>query len=175
MADRVDTLPLTLPIEDGLASLTGAQFDYIFLSDVLMFYFHSYDPSVELDPAALLTTLAGLLAPGGRIAILEPNGAFWQQPWLGSPQRPLTVLSEYRHRWHGVTPTLEELSRAAEAAGLAIAMVRELVPAPTRHRTARPASPPSSRCGGTSSCARDPRRRPSRRQRRRPSPPRRRR
>jgi SAM-dependent methyltransferase len=128
VADRIDTLTLTLPVEDGLASLTGAQFDYIFLSDVLMFYFHSYDPSVELDPTALLTTLAGLLAPGGRIAILEPNGAFWQQPWLGSPQRPLTVLSEYRHRWHGVTPTLEELSRAAEAAGLAIATVRELIP-----------------------------------------------
>ncbi|MET0604781.1 MAG: class I SAM-dependent methyltransferase [Baekduia sp.] len=128
IAEQIDTLALTLPVEDGLASLTGAQFDYIFLSDVLMFYFHSYDPSVELDPAALLTTLGGLLAPGGRIAILEPNGAFWQQPWLGSPQRPLTVLSEYRHRWHGVTPTLEELSRAAEAAGLAIATVRELVP-----------------------------------------------
>jgi SAM-dependent methyltransferase len=128
VAEHVVTLALTLPIEDGLAPLAGEQFDYIFLSDVLMFYFHSYDPSVELDPAALLTTLAGLLAPGGRIAILEPNGAFWQQPWLGSPQRPLTVLSEYRHRWHGVTPTLEELSRAAEAAGLAIATVRELVP-----------------------------------------------
>ncbi len=128
VAEHIDTLALTLPVEDGLSSLTGEQFDYIFLSDVLMFYFHSYDQSVELDPAALLTTLAGLLAPGGRIAILEPNGAFWQQPWLGSPQRPLTVLSEYRHRWHGVTPTLEELSRAAEAAGLAITTVRELVP-----------------------------------------------
>jgi SAM-dependent methyltransferase len=128
VADHIDAFPLTLPVEDGLASLTGTQFDYIFLSDVLMFYFHSYDQAVELDPAALLTTLAGLLAPGGRIAILEPNGAFWQQPRLGSPQRPLTVLSEYRHRWHGVTPTLEELSRAAEAAGLAIATVRELVP-----------------------------------------------
>jgi SAM-dependent methyltransferase len=128
VADRVDAFELTLPVQDGLSPIAGARFDYIFLGDVLMFYFHGYDPTVELDPAALLQTLAGLLAPGGRIAVLEPNGSFWQQPWLGSPQRPLTVLSEYRHRWRGVTPTLEELSRAAEAAGLAIAMVRELVP-----------------------------------------------
>jgi SAM-dependent methyltransferase len=128
VAASIDSFALTLPVEDGLSPLAGQQFDYIFLSDVLMFYFHGYDASVELDPAALLTMLAGLLAPGGRIAVLEPNGTFWQQPWLGSPQRPLTVLSEYRHRWHGVTPTLEELSRAAEAAGLAIATVRELVP-----------------------------------------------
>ena len=128
LAERLDAFPLTLPVEDGLSSLAGAQFDYIFLSDVLMFYFHGYDATVELDPAALLTALAGLLAPGGRIAVLEPNGTFWQQPWLGSPLRPLTVLSEYRRRWRGVTPTLEELSRAAETAGLAIATVRELVP-----------------------------------------------
>lgn len=128
LAERLDAFPLTLPAEDGLSPLAGSQFDYIFLSDVLMFYFHGYDATVELDPAALLTALAGLLAPGGRIAVLEPNGTFWQQPWLGAPQRPLTVLSEYRRRWRGVTPTLEELSRAAEAAGLAIATVRELVP-----------------------------------------------
>jgi SAM-dependent methyltransferase len=128
VAGQIDSFTLTLPVEDGLSPLAGQQFDYIFLSDVLMFYFHGYDQAVELDPAALLTTLAGLLAPGGRIAVLEPNGTFWQQPWLGSAERPLTVLSEYRHRWHGVTPTLEELSRAAEAAGLAITTVRELVP-----------------------------------------------
>jgi SAM-dependent methyltransferase len=126
---RIHTLDL--PPDNPLGGLSpsrAAEYDYIFLSDVLMFYFHAYDAAVELDPAALLTTLAGLLAPGGRIAVLEPNGAFWQQPWLGAPERPFTVLSEYRHRWHGVTPTLEQLSRAAEAAGLAITTVRELVP-----------------------------------------------
>jgi SAM-dependent methyltransferase len=126
--DRVETLTLELPVQRGLSPLAARQFDYIFLSDVLMFYFHAYDTTLDLDPAALLTMLAALLAPGGRIAILEPNGSFWQQPWLGAPERPFTVLSEYRHRWHGVTPTLEQLSRAAEAAGLAIATVRELVP-----------------------------------------------
>jgi len=74
--------------------------------------------------------LAALLAPGGTIDVLEPNGAFWQQPWLGSPTRPLTIVSEYRNRRHGVTPTLEELSVAAEGAGLAISRVRELVAEP---------------------------------------------
>jgi SAM-dependent methyltransferase len=129
LSDRIETLELALPVEDGLAPLAGERFDLVFLSDVLMFYFYPYGTGgAALDPAALLRTLRGLLAPGGRIAVLEPHGAFWQQPRLGAPDRPLTVLAEYGHRRRGVTPTLEQLSRAAEAAGLAITAIRELTP-----------------------------------------------
>jgi SAM-dependent methyltransferase len=116
---------LELPPENGLEIVGERRFDRVFLSDVLMFYFHPYDPALELDPAALLTALAGLLVPGGCIEVLEPNGSFWQQPWLGSEERPFTVLTEYRNRHYGVTPTLEKMSRAAEAAGLAITRIRE--------------------------------------------------
>jgi SAM-dependent methyltransferase len=125
LEDRCRFLELTLPVETGLAPLADERFDVIFLSDVLMFYFHPYDPALELDPVELLRALTGLLAPDGRIEVLEPNGVFWQQPWLGSARRPFTVLTEYRHRHDGVTPTLEELSQAAESAGLAITRVRE--------------------------------------------------
>jgi SAM-dependent methyltransferase len=125
LADRCRFEPLALPVQEGLAPLADERFDVIFLSDVLMFYFHPYDPELELDPVALLQALAALLAPGGRIEVLEPNGVFWQQPWLGTGARPFTVLTEYRHRHDGVTPTLEQLSRAAESAGLAITRVRE--------------------------------------------------
>ncbi len=86
--ERCEFRELVLPIEDGLAPLAEERFDRIFLSDVLMFYFHPYDPGLELDPVALMQSLAGLLAPDGRIEILEPNGVFWQQPWLGDPERP---------------------------------------------------------------------------------------
>jgi SAM-dependent methyltransferase len=127
VGDRCRFAELALPVQEGLAPLARERFDVIFLSDVLMFYFHPYDPALELDAVALLAALAALLAPGGRIEVLEPNGVFWQQPWLGSAARPFTVLTEYRHRHDGVTPTLEQLSRAAERAGLAIARVRELV------------------------------------------------
>lgn len=126
VGDRCEFRELELPLADGLAPFAAERFDRIFLSDVLMFYFHSYDLGAELDPVDLLARLAGLLAPGGRIEILEPNGVFWQQLWLGSPDRPFTVLTEYRHRSFGVTPTLEEMSRTAEAAGLAITRIREL-------------------------------------------------
>lgn len=127
LEEKVELHQLDLPVEEGLAALADRRFDLVFLSDVMMFYFYSYDTRVELDPIALLRTLAGLLAPGGRIAVLEPHGTFWQHPWLGAPQRPFTVVTEHRHRRTGVTPTLEELSRAAEAAGLGIVRARELV------------------------------------------------
>jgi|1186.fasta_scaffold08820_2 SAM-dependent methyltransferase len=133
LTERVELHELALPVDEGLAALGDRRFDLIFLSDVLMFYFYSYDTRVELDPVALLRTLAGLLAAGGRIAVLEPHGTFWQHPWLGAPERPFTIVTEHRHRRTGVTPTLEELSRAAEAAGLGIVRARELVaddPAP---------------------------------------------
>jgi SAM-dependent methyltransferase len=119
---------LELPLAEGLAPFAGRRFDRIFLSDVLMFYFHPYDDSLRLDPVELIRGLAAMLTPRGRIEVLEPNGLFWQQPWLGEERRPYTVLTEYHDRRYGVTPTLEQISRVAEAAGLAIARVRELVP-----------------------------------------------
>ena len=137
IGDRCEFRELAMPVANGLAPFSGQQFDRIFLSDVLMFYFHSYDIAAQLDPVDLLTRLAGLLAPGGRIEILEPNGVFWQQLWLGDPQRPFTVLTEYRHRGFGVTPTLEEMSRTAEAAGLAITRIRELTATPDGNDRAR--------------------------------------
>jgi 2-polyprenyl-3-methyl-5-hydroxy-6-metoxy-1,4-benzoquinol methylase len=122
----IETRTLTLPAEDALPA--DRAFDLIFLSDVLMFYFVPYDASAGLDPAALLRALRARLKPGGRIVVTEPNGIFWQRAWLGAPDRPFTVLTEYRTHRDTVTPTLEELSRAAEAADLAIRSVRELVP-----------------------------------------------
>jgi SAM-dependent methyltransferase len=125
IGDGIETRVLQLPAEEHVPD---GPFDLIFLSDVLMFYFHPYDPALALDPHALLRALAARLAPGGRIVVLEPDGTFWQQPWLGAPDRPFTILTEYRNRRFGVTPTLEEVSRAAEQAGLVIERVRQLVP-----------------------------------------------
>lgn len=119
---------LKLPLAEGLAPFAGRRFDRIFLSDVLMFYFHPYDNSLSLDPVELIRRLAAMLTPQGRIEILEPNGIFWQQPWLGEPDHPCMIVTEYRHKRYGVTPTLEQISRVAETAGLAITRVRELVP-----------------------------------------------
>jgi SAM-dependent methyltransferase len=131
LQDVCEFRELKLPLAEGLAPFAGRRFDRIFLSDVLMFYFHPYDESLQLDPVELIGGLARLLTPRGRIEILEPNGLFWQQPQLGEERRPYTILTEYRHRRYGVTPTLEQISRVAEAVGLAITRVRELVPQST--------------------------------------------
>lgn len=128
LGGRAEFRALELPLARGLAALGDARFDLVLLSDVLMFYFHPYGVRDVLDPVELLTGLRERLAPGGAIEVLEPQGTFWQQPWLGSDERPLTVLGEYRHARQRVTPTLEQVSRAAEASGLAITQVRELVP-----------------------------------------------
>jgi SAM-dependent methyltransferase len=127
LAERTEFAVLELPPEVGLAKLDTGSFDLIFLSDVLMFYFHPYDTRLELDPVQLLRDLKELLAPDGRIVVLEPNGVFWQQPWLGDPARPYTIVSEYTQRNYGVTPTLEQIAKAFEDAGLAITRIRELV------------------------------------------------
>jgi len=134
LGDRTEYRELLLPLSEGLAVLAGQRFDLIFLSDVLMFYFHPYDARLELDPVELLAGLEKLLAPGGTIAVLEPNGTYWQQPWLGDPERPFTIVTEHADRRYGVTPTLEQLSRAAEDSGLVIRRVRELVSASSDDR-----------------------------------------
>ena len=74
--ERVRLMPLALPVAEGLSKLGDERFDLIFLSDVMMFYFHPYDPALELDPVDLLVQLRKRLAGGGTIAVLEPNGTF---------------------------------------------------------------------------------------------------
>lgn len=106
-------------------SLRGKRFDRIFLSDVLLYFFEPYAP-MELSAADLLTELAALLAPGGRILVLDPHGAFFLQARLAGGRAPLALCGEYRTRSFRVTPTLEEMSRAVEAGGLSIARIREL-------------------------------------------------
>ncbi len=129
LASSVSFRALSLPVSEGLGVLGEARFDLVFLSDVLMFYFRPYDRTAGLDAVELLGLLRDRMAPGARLAVLEPHSAFWQQARFGGARRPLAVISEYRKAWRRVTPTLEELSRAVEAAGLAVTRIRELVPA----------------------------------------------
>lgn len=102
----------------------GCEYDCIFLSDVLLYYFEPYK-KMEMSPKDLLTKLNGLLKKNGRIYIMDPHGFFHLQPWFDS-NKPFVMMLEYVNRKYRVTPSLEELSIAIEDSGLTISKIREL-------------------------------------------------
>jgi len=111
---------------DPLSKLPLGPFDFIWLSDVLLFYFYPQDAGQPVvAPAELLEQLANRLADGGRLVIMNPHAVFWLAPWLGDDEFPYTVITEYAGRVYSVTPSLEELSRALEKAGLCICRIYE--------------------------------------------------
>jgi SAM-dependent methyltransferase len=111
---------------DPLSKLPLGPFDFIWLSDVLLFYFYPQDAGQPVvAPAELLEQLANRLADGGRLVIMNPHAVFWLAPWLGDTEFPFTVINEYADRFYSVTPSLEELSVALEEAGLCICRVYE--------------------------------------------------
>ena len=99
-------------------------FDAIFMSDVLLYYFEPYLP-LKHSAVDLLKALKGRLNENGRIYIIDPHGCFHLQPWINNAD-PFLVCMEYRYRKFRVTPSLEEISKALEKAGLLIRRVREL-------------------------------------------------
>lgn len=122
---------LDLSADRPFDELPSDPVDVIWLSDVLMFYFHPLDGGRSpITASDALAALAARLKLGGRCVIMQPHGVFWLTPWLGDPERPFTVLTEYARRLYSVTPGLEELSKAIAAAGLVIACVHEPKPDP---------------------------------------------
>lgn len=117
---------MRLDAPDPLAALPDEPVDFVWLADVFMFYFHPQDAGAPLmPPGELLKKLTRRLAPGGRCVIMQPHGVFWLAAWLGDPERPYTVLTEYARKVYSVAPRLEALSAAAAEAGLAIARIFE--------------------------------------------------
>lgn len=99
-------------------------FDYIFLSDVLLYFFVPYKQN-NISPSELLKELSFKLNSGGKIYIMGPHGVFHLQPWFNS-NSPYILMTEYANRKYRVTPNIEELSIAIENAGLKISKIREL-------------------------------------------------
>lgn len=102
-----------------LSALGEGSFDFIYLADVLLFYLIPYNGK-PTDPAVLLRPLRKLLKPGGRIVTMDPHGSFSLCARYGDPQRPLAVVSEYKHKDFGIAPNLESLVHAFRDSGLAV-------------------------------------------------------
>jgi SAM-dependent methyltransferase len=100
------------------------KYDMIFLSDVFLYYFEPYK-KMELTPVILLQELNKILNKDGKIFILDPHGIFHLQPWFNR-NKPFLMAVEYANRKYRVTPNLEEVSIAAEKAGLVISKIREV-------------------------------------------------
>jgi hypothetical protein len=70
--------------------------------------------------AALLAEFRRLVAPDGRVEMMEPNSAFWLGGIYGDPARPYTIVPEYRERIFNVAPTLDRYVAVMAEAGFGL-------------------------------------------------------
>ncbi len=115
-------------IPGGLNVLEDSSFDIVFMSDALLFYFRPYYPGQQASIEILLSDVHRILKPTGRFVSVEPHGVFYLTPWLGSVDRPFTIVSEYLHKTYGIAPPLSWLFGHLEAAGFAVTSLQELTP-----------------------------------------------
>jgi SAM-dependent methyltransferase len=110
----------------ALDDLPAASFDFVFMSDALLFYFVSYGPEQTADLDILLADLRRLLKPGGTFISLEPHPVFYLQPWLGAADRPFTIATEYLQTQWRINPPLARLAKPFLQAGFSITGMDEL-------------------------------------------------
>ncbi len=120
----------------ALDHLPTGGFDLVFMSDALLFYFEPAAPDQRADPRVLFADIKRLLAPGGRFVSVEPHYLFWLAPWLGAPERPFTVFTEYLDpAGFRVTPPLGRMMASFTDAGFAVTAMHELEPDPAFRET----------------------------------------
>lgn len=100
-----------------LHGLPAESFTRIYMSDTFLLLFDGLGAE-GLGP--LLRAFRRLLAPIGRIHMMEPNPLFWLACRLGSPDRPSVVVAEYRDPLYGVAPTLDQVVGVMAPAGFAL-------------------------------------------------------
>jgi SAM-dependent methyltransferase len=121
---RFECAPVSAP--GGLAHLPEKHFDFIFMSDALLFYFVAEAPDQEANIDILLSDIRRLLKDDGVFVSVEPHYLFWLAPWLGSEDNPFTVFAEYNDQpGMRVTPTLSRLIGPFTKNGFAITGMEE--------------------------------------------------
>jgi SAM-dependent methyltransferase len=131
LGDNFHGFPLDLKSQRPLADLQSDSFDFVWMSDVLLFYFYAMNP-VNPSPVSaveLLSEIHRVLKLGGICTIMQSHGVFWLAPWFGSEILPFTVLTEYSDKLYSVAPGLEEMSSAIAEAGFLIRRIWEPKPA----------------------------------------------
>jgi len=103
----------------------GKTFDYIFMIDIFLFLFdRRFQRKLFENRERILKQIGGLLKAGGILVIMDPH-LFWLVPHFGASEHPFGVVTEYKEKFFGVTPTLEEMSELFFKSGLAIRRIME--------------------------------------------------
>lgn len=114
--------------EGALDTIPSASADFVFMSDALLFYFVPERPTQVADIKVLLSEVRRILKAGGVFISMEPHCIFWLLPWLGEVTHPFTILTEYKSKTFGVTPTISALVQAFTAGGFAVIWMDEIGP-----------------------------------------------
>ena len=112
----------------ALDQIEDNAFDIVFMSDALLFYFVSPNPSGEYNIKNLLTDIKRVLKPNGKFINVEPHYHFFLQPWLGDIEMPFTIISEYKDKYYGITPTIGEYIKTLTDNGFNIVGMDEMMP-----------------------------------------------
>lgn len=104
-----------------LRSIPDASVDLIYMSDVMLILVEEADRGrLGEDLRALLAEFRRLVAAGGRIEMMEPSSPFWLGGIYGDPERPYTIVPEYRERVFNVAPTLDRYVAVMAEAGFGL-------------------------------------------------------
>jgi SAM-dependent methyltransferase len=121
-----------------LRSLPAESVDLIYMSDVMLILVEeAARGALREELRALLAEFRRLLAPGGRVEMMEPNSHFWLGGIYGDPARPYTIVPEYRERIFNVAPSIDQYVAAMAEAGFGL--VQLLHPALEAETDADPA------------------------------------
>ena len=112
----------------ALDPIPSASADFVFMSDALLFYFIPERPTQVADVQVLLSDIHRILKPEGVFISMEPDYVFWLLPWLGEAEHPFTILTEYRNKTFGVTPTISELIQTFAKGGFGVIWMDEIPP-----------------------------------------------
>jgi 2-polyprenyl-3-methyl-5-hydroxy-6-metoxy-1,4-benzoquinol methylase len=114
-------------LSKGDPAFARQRYDFVVLIDTFLFLFdNKYQPELYSRRDVILRNLRQLLRPDGLLLVMDPH-PLWLTPWLGHPEAPFGILTEYRQRSFKVTPTLEELTDLLYGHGFRIRRVREPV------------------------------------------------
>lgn len=111
----------------ALDSIESNSVDYVFMSDALLMYFVP-EEAFPADVEILFNDIHRILKKDGEFICCEPHHVFLYMPWLGSKERPFTIVTEYMEKTAGISPTMSWHVQACAKGKFAVTWLEELRP-----------------------------------------------